>query len=44
MHFTVTVEEAGRCVTGDIVAGEDIDVSPHGFDVEGGCVEPVGGH
>ncbi|MFJ8074316.1 hypothetical protein ACIQ7Q_10355 [Streptomyces sp. NPDC096176] len=44
VHFTVTVPETGPCVTGDIFVGKDIDVSPHGFYVEGGCVEPVGGH
>ena len=44
VRFTVTVPETGPCVTGDVVAGKDIDVSPHGLHVEGGCVEPVGGH
>lgn len=44
VRFTVSVPQAGPCVTGDIVARQDIDVSPHGVYIEGGCVEPVGGH
>ncbi|UYQ60466.1 hypothetical protein [Streptomyces peucetius] len=44
VRFTVSVPEAGPCVTGDIVAGQDTEVSPHGVYLEGGCVEPVGGH
>ncbi|MEW2634089.1 hypothetical protein AB0903_21190 [Streptomyces sp. NPDC048389] len=44
VRFTVSVPQAGPCVTGDIVAGQGTDVSPHGVYMEGGCVEPVGGH
>ncbi|MGW7357040.1 hypothetical protein ACWGI0_10435 [Streptomyces sp. NPDC054802] len=44
VRFTVSVPQAGPCVTGDIVVGQDMDVSPHGVYMEGGCLEPVGGH
>jgi hypothetical protein len=44
VRFTVSVPQAGPCVTGDIVAGQDMDASPHGVYMEGGCLEPVGGH
>jgi hypothetical protein len=44
VRFTVSVPQTGPCVTGDIVVGRDMDVSPHGVYMEGGCLEPVGGH
>ncbi|MFF3322628.1 hypothetical protein [Streptomyces sp. NPDC002889] len=44
LRITVSVPRAGPCVTGEIVGGQDPQISSHGFYMEGGCVEPEGGH
>ncbi|MGW4897285.1 hypothetical protein ACWEQL_34260 [Kitasatospora sp. NPDC004240] len=40
--FSLLVPEAGPCVTGRLIT--PLDVRPHGPYMEGGCVEPKGGH
>ncbi len=42
VSFVLSVPESGPCVTGRL--GPPVTVEAHGMYVEGGCLEPRGGH
>lgn len=42
VSFVLSVPESGPCVTGRL--GPPVSVKAHGMYVEGGCLEPRGGH
>lgn len=44
LGFALFIPEAGPCVTGRWTAGGGLTVEGHGVYMEGGCLEPKGGH
>ncbi|MCY0958265.1 hypothetical protein [Streptomyces sp. H27-H5] len=44
LGFSLFIPEAGPCVTGRWTAGGGLTVEGHGVYMEGGCLEPKGGH